>query len=205
MNTAPLLRGLAAATALLLTGCASPTTELTALPSGSWTLDDGHSSVTWQVRHMGLSLYTARFDTAEAVLDFDADTPEASQLTAIIDAASVSTGDPDFDQVLRDSWLHAGNHPQIIFTTTNIQRTGDTSGIATGLLTLNGREREATMQIEFYGGLYNFLEGRNALGFAGDMTIDRSDFGVGNLPASIVGHEVHIHIEAEFLQQEPAQ
>jgi hypothetical protein len=32
------------------------------------------------------------------------------------------------------------------------------------------------------------------------MTIDRRDFNVGILPATIVGNEVRVHIEAEFLK-----
>ena len=202
LRTKILARNLAASAAFLLTGCATPTTELAQLPSGAWALDAAHSSVTWQVRHMGLSLYTARFEAISASLNFDADDPTASQLTAIIEAASVSTGDPDFDDVLRESWLQADRHPQITFTSTRIEQTSDTRGIVTGMLSLNGRQMETSMQVEFYGGLYNFLEGRNALGFSGEMTIDRSDFNIGNLPTTIVGHDVDIHIEAEFLQQE---
>lgn len=200
--TGRLARALALSTALLVTACATPTTDLTVLPSGAWELDAAHSSVTWQVRHMGLSLYTARFEAVSATLDFDADNPENSQITAIIEAESIYTGDPEFDQLLANSWLNVGAYPQISFTSTRIERTGETSGIATGLLSLKGRQIETQMQIEFYGGLYNFLEGSDALGFSGDLTIDRTDFGIGSLPTTIVGNEVHIHIEAEFLARE---
>lgn len=186
---------------LLLAGCITPTTDPARLPAGAWELDPGHASVTWQVQHMGLSQYVARFDGLQASLDFDPQDPAASNLTAIIDAASVSTGDPDFDRELADGWFNAGRHPQIIFVSETIEVTGDTTGQVRGQLTLNGQTRESVMDVRFYGGVFNLLEGRDAIGFAGDLVIDRTEFGVGSLPQSIVGHEVRVHIEAEFLRQ----
>jgi len=150
---------------------------------------------------MGLSWYTGRFDDVTASLEFDPEHPERAQLTAIIEAASVSSGDTEFDQALADDWLQADRHPQIIFQSTRIETTDDTHGRAYGLLTLNGQSADTMMEIEFYGGVFNFLEGNDAIGFGADLVIDRNAHGIGNLPHSIVGPEVRIHIEAEFLLQ----
>lgn len=185
----------------LLAACATPTTDPHRLPAGSWALDSEHASVVWRVRHLGLSWYTGRFDSLAASLDFDPAHPEAAQLTAIIDTASLSTGDPEFDRILANDWLHAAQNPQIIFTSERIELIDATHGRAFGRLAMNGREAEAVMEIEFYGGSFNMLAGRDTVGFAADMVIDRTDFGVGSLPASIVGTEIRIHIEAEFLRQ----
>jgi polyisoprenoid-binding protein YceI len=193
---------LALFTALALSACVSPaTTDPAELPAGDWSLDPGHTSVTWQVRHLGLSWYTARFDTARASLSFDPADPESAQLTAIVDAASVSTGDPDFDETLRGSgWFDAGRHREIVFRSTRIEVTGETTGRIHGELTLKGVSADAVLETEFYGGTFNPLEGAQALGFAADMTIDRTDFGVGNLPGNFIGDEVRLRIEAEFLR-----
>ena len=195
-------RILALLTALALTACVSPaTTDPAELPSGEWTLDPGHTSVTWQVRHLGLSWYTARFDAAEASLSFDPASPEDAQLTAVIDAASVSTGDPDFDETLRGSgWLAVERHREIVFRSTRIEVTGEATGRIHGELTLKGVTSDAVLETEFYGGTFNPLEGAQALGFGADMTIDRTDFGVGNLPGNFIGDEVRLRIEAEFLR-----
>ncbi len=198
------LRAAGAAFAMaLLASCAGvPVTEPSELPAGEWRLDPRHASVTWGVRHFGLSWTTGRFDAMDASLTFDPQNPEAARLTAIAETGSVSTGLADFDGVLRGSaWLAAEESPQIVFTSTGIEVTGERTGRVTGALTLRGVTNEAVMEVEFYGGNFNFLEGRDALGFAGDMVIDRRDFGVGNLPATIAGNEVRIHIEAEFLKE----
>mgnify|MGYP006274244977 FL=1 len=190
-------------TALALTACVAPaTTDPAELPAGQWTLDPGHTSVTWQVRHLGLSWYTARFDAAEASLSFDPASPEDAQLTAVIDAASVSTGDPDFDETLRGSgWLAVDRHPEIVFRSTRIEVTGETTGRIHGKLTLKGRTADTVLETEFYGGTFNPLEGAQALGFGADMVIDRTEFGVGNLPGNFIGDEVRLRIEAEFLRE----
>tara|TARA_R110002124_G_scaffold52996_1_gene152099 strand:+ start:13599 stop:14210 length:612 start_codon:yes stop_codon:yes gene_type:complete len=186
--------------ALLIAACATPTTDPRRLPAGSWVLDDAHASVIWRVRHFGLSWYTGRFDSLAASLDFDPANPQAARLTAIIDAASISTGNAGFDRDLANDWLHADQHPQIIFTSERIELIDPTHGRAFGHIAMNGRTIDAVMEIEFYGGSYNMLAGRDTIGFGADMVIDRTDFAVGSLPASIVGTEIRIHIEAEFLR-----
>ncbi|WP_300532705.1 YceI family protein [Maricaulis sp.] len=194
------LHALALALPLFIAACATPTTDPARLPAGQWELDQGHASVVWRVRHLGLSWYTGRFDSLRASLDFDAERPDEAQLTAIIDTASISTGDSDFDRTLAQDWFNAERHPEIRFTSNRIEITGETTGRAYGTLRLNGRTEETVMEIEFYGGLFNLLEGRNTIGFGADMVIDRSAFGIGNLPETVLGREIRIRIEAEFLE-----
>jgi polyisoprenoid-binding protein YceI len=199
------MRLIAALACLLLTACVSaPSVDPERLPAGEWELDREHASVTWRVRHLGLSWYAARFDALDARLSFDPARPEAAELTAVIEAASVSTGDRDFDETLRGAaWFDASRHPQIVFRSTRIEVTGETTGRVHGELTLKGVTRPAVLETEFYGGLFNPLEGRRAVGFGADLVIDRTDFGVGRLPPGFIGDEVRVRIEAEFLRAAP--
>lgn len=187
--------------ALMLSACLTPTTDPQRLPAGEWGLDPDHASVTWSVQHMGLSKYTGRFDRIDASLAFDPERPDLARLVAIIEADSISTGDPEFDRQLADDWLQAERAPQLTFRSTAIEVKGATSGRVTGTLTLRGQTRPAVMDVTFYGGAFNPLTRRDTIGFAGDLVINRTEFGVGNLPAAIVGHEVRIHIEAEFQRE----
>jgi len=199
-----MIRSILIIAALCLTACVSaPQTDPAELPAGGYTLDPAHASVTWRIRHLGLSWYTARFDTAEASLQFDPQNPANAQITAIVDANSISTGDPDFDETLRGaSWFAAERHPEIVFRSTRIEPTSETTGRVFGDLTVKGVTRPVVLETEFYGGLFNPLEGRRALGFGADTTIDRTEFGIGNLPGNFIGDEVRVRLEAEFLQSE---
>ncbi|PWE17595.1 polyisoprenoid-binding protein [Marinicauda salina] len=197
-----LIRRLVLFAALLVSACVSaPTTDPAELPAGDWTLDQAHTQVIWRARHMGLSWYVGRFDDAEASLSFDPADPEAAQITAIVRAASISTGDPDFDARLL-GWLGAERHPEIVFRSTRIEITGERAGRVHGELSLNGITRPAVMETEFYGGVQNPLEGRQAVGFGGDLVIDRTEFDVAGLGSNFVGTEVRLSIEAEFLETE---
>lgn len=192
------------ATMLLLASCVSaPVTDPARLPAGAWELDAEHTSVTWQVRHLGLSWYTARFDGVRASLEFDPARPEEAELTAIVDAASVSTGDPDFDALLRGSgWLDAARHPEIVFVSNRIVVTGERAGEVHGLLTLKGVTQEVVMETEFYGGVFNPLIRRNMLGFRGYFEIDRTQFDIGRLPGNFIGDTVRLSVEAEFIARD---
>ncbi|MCH8489673.1 MAG: YceI family protein [Oceanicaulis sp.] len=199
------MRLLAPLACLVLSACISaPSVDPERLPAGEWALDAGHASVTWRVRHLGLSWYTARFDEIDARLSFDPARPEAAELTAVIEAASVSTGDRGFDDILRGAaWFDASRHPQIVFRSTRIEVTGETTGRVHGTLTVKDVTRPAVLDTEFYGGVFNLLEGRRAVGFGADLIIHRIDFGVGRLPPGFIGDEVRVRIEAEFLRAAP--
>jgi len=199
------MRWLLALAILFLSGCVSaPTRDPVELPAGNWQLDPLHSSVIWRSRHFGLAWYTARFDTMSASLTFDPENPEAAQLTAIIDASSVSTGNPSFDEQLRGpNWFSAERHPQIIFESTSIELGEDGAGQAIGEMTIRGTTQPAVLDIRFYGGTYNFLENTDMIGFGADAILSRREFGIGGfIPAAIAGDEVRIRIEAEFLLEE---
>lgn len=188
---------------LVLSGCLSaPSTDPVDLPAGEWRLDPGHASVTWRIRHLGLSWYTARFDQIDASLSFDPANPETAQLTATVEAASVSTGDLSFDETLRGSgWFDAERHPQIVFVSERVDVTGETTGRIHGTLTMKGQSHPAVLETEFYGGVFNILEGRQALGFGADLVVDRTQYDIGRLPGNFIGDEVVLRIEAEFLQE----
>jgi len=204
MEAALLRPGVTALALLGLAGCASaPSTDPLTLPAGEWRLDENHAFVSWRARHMGLSYVIGRFDEMDATLVFDPQRPERSELTAVVQAASISTGDPDFDETLR-GWIGARAHPEIVFRSDRIEVTGAAAGRVHGALTLNGLTRPAVLETEFYGGLRNPLELRQAVGFGADLSIDRAEFDIEGLGARFVGEEISLRIEAEFLRARDA-
>ena len=66
---------------LALSACALTATQtpqaLQSLPAGAYQLEKPHGSLTFRVKHLGLSYYTARFADFDATLDFDPKAPEA--------------------------------------------------------------------------------------------------------------------------------
>ena len=192
---------LATTSLLFLTACYSPPQTITSeLKAGNYVLDPTHASVIWSLSHAGLSNYQARFDSIEGTLSFEPDTPENSQLDIRIDPKSVSTGLPDFDNTIAtDSrYFDAEKFPDIRFTSTQINITGDTGGTVTGDLTFRGVTKPVTLDVTFNGAGKSFGHAGDTLGFSATGTLDRTEYGLTYLSNFGIGSDIKLRIEAEF-------
>lgn len=175
--------------------------------AGVYKLDPAHASVTWKISHLGLSFYTARFTKFNAELDIDPEKPADAKLSVTVDATSVRTDYPfadskDFDKELVESpnFFNAKKFPEITFASTAIELTGDKSAKVTGDLTLLGVTKPVTMDVRLNGQIMHPFKKKPAIGFSGETTIQRSDFGMTHLVPN-VGNEVQLLIEAEFIKE----
>ncbi len=189
---------------LLLAACiTAPDPIPSAAPHGAYTLDKSHASLILRLEHgAGLSMFTARFDDFDAVLDFDPNQPEKSRLSVVIETASINTGMAEFDKKLAGTknLLDANAHPQIRFVSTDIILNGPQDGTVSGQLTLRGISQVVTLLVHFNGSARDPLRGAQVLGFSADGQFSRSTFGANAWSNFGVGDEIKIHIEAEFLK-----
>ena len=123
---------LALCTALFISQGALAEESFKQVPAGIYTLDPTHASITWQVNHLGLSNYTARFTKFTAEVDYNPKNPEESVITASIDPTSIKTDYPypqkkDFDKKLveNEDWFNASAFPKIDFKSTKLEMTGE--------------------------------------------------------------------------------
>ncbi|MBS3961392.1 MAG: polyisoprenoid-binding protein [Sandarakinorhabdus sp.] len=175
------------------------------VPAGVYELDKTHASLTWQIRHLGLSNYTARFASYDATINLDPADPTRSSVSVTIDPRSVRTDFPfpekeNFDAVIAERFLRAGAHPTITFRSTGLKATGATTGKLTGDLTLMGITRPVTLDVTLNGAIEHPFRKIPALGFSATGTFKRSDFGSKELQGPI-GDEIRLIIEAEFLKK----
>jgi len=184
-------------------------------PAGNYAMDSRHASVVWRLRHMGLSIYTARFDGCtvtqgptcvtpgvSATMAFNPQHPEQSTVNATIQVAAVDTGlgnDHAFDREIGNMLSDNGAAPTITFASTSVTRTGPATGLVAGNLTLHGQTHPVTMEVTFQGGrVPPFHNNKYVLAFTGRTIIQRSQWGVVN---QFVGNDVEIIIQGEFVQQ----
>lgn len=194
--------------AMTLPAQANPT--LDGVASGLYNLEKTHAFLTWTVRHNGISGYTVNFTDFDADLVFDADNPEASQLSVRIDPTGLNTNYPDPDrkadwetEIANDArFLNAGAFASITFESTSVEQVGEFDGTVTGDLTFLGVTKPVTLDVA-YGGVANppWFGQRDVIGFTASTTINRSDFGQTSM-AGIVSDEVRIEFSGEFLQAE---
>jgi polyisoprenoid-binding protein YceI len=175
-------------------------------PSGTYAIDPSHASVVWRVRHMGLSMYTGRFNAIAATLNLNAAQPQLSTLNVTLQATSVDTGNRNaqgeaaFDQTIANRVFGAQANPEITFVSTRITSADGVTGQVEGNLTLNGVTRPVTLDVTFNGGRLVLITQKYTLGFSARGTIHRSEFGA-DAWSTAVGDEVEIVIEAEFHRQ----
>lgn len=197
---------LATSVALILAACASliaPNVESgsVALKPGAYELDKNHAALLFKISHSGYSLFVGRFETFGATLDFDADNVAAARVEAIIDVSSLDVANDDFADTLKGAgWFNSAAHPQAVFKSTAIEKTGETTGRMTGDLTLKGVTAPVTLDVTFNGGANDFLRGGYVVGFSAKGSFSRNSFGVDKFEG-IVSDNVAIEIEAEFVRR----
>jgi polyisoprenoid-binding protein YceI len=175
------------------------------VPAGEYVLENTHASVTWRVKHLGLSNYPARFVKFDSTINLDPKDVTKSSVTVTIDPRSVRTEFPfpekeDFDKVVAEKFLRAGEHPSITFASTGLTATGATTGKLTGNLTLAGVTKPVTLDVTLNGAKEHPFRKVPVLGFSATGSFKRSDFGLTDL-IPMISDEVELMIEAEFLKK----
>lgn len=178
-------------------------TEEATLSSGNYILDPTHTSIIFRVMHMGFSPFAGGFDTTEGTLDFNADDPTASALSITVKADSVDTNSDHLDDGLKDAKMFdVSNYPDVTFTATEIEVTGDNTGTITGDLTIKDVTKPVTLNARLTGNGVHPMKNAKTIGFYADTRLTRSEFNL-NEWLGLVGDDVTLSIAAEFNEAAP--
>lgn len=166
-------------------------------------LDPEHLAITFSTHHLGLADVVGQFLTAQGSFTYDEAAGDVSGMRVTIEAESVFTNHKARDDHLRGGdFLDAGDHPEIVFVSTGSEKTGESTGILRGELTILGTTRPIELTVTRLGdGTYPFGDGHYAIGYRAETTIKRSAFGMTyGVEAGWVGDEVDIWIEGEAIR-----
>lgn len=164
-------------------------------------IDPTHTFPSFAVSHLGFSYQRGRFDRSQGTIVLDL-TAGRGRIDVSIEAASVDTGDPALEKVLREAnFLDAERHPQIRFSGDQFYfRDGVPSGVD-GALTLRGVTHPLGLAINhFHCGLHP-LTRKQTCGANAVTVLNRSEFGMTHL-VPLVGDEVRIEIQIEATRDE---
>ncbi len=172
----------------------------------TYQLDPAHSSAHFVVRHMMISNVRGTFTKLEGTVEYDPDKPGETKIDAAIDAASISTREPQRDAHLRSAdFLDVEKYPTLTFRSRRVEAAGEGEAKVTGDLTIHGVTREVTLKVEGPTPEMKDPWGNLRLGAAASTRIKRSDFGLTYNAALetggfLVGDEIKIEIEVELLK-----
>ncbi|HWJ79463.1 MAG TPA: YceI family protein [Niallia sp.] len=167
-----------------------------------WTVDQSHSAVGFEVKHMMVSKVKGQFNNYTALVEA---TDLVDLTTASIefkfDVASIDTRSEDRDNHLKSAdFFDIEKYPSIDFKSTNITNDGEDFKV-TGDLTIKDVTKSVTFDVEF-GGKGKNPWGVEVYGFEAEAKINREDFGLTwnaalETGGVLVGKDIKIKVELE--------
>jgi polyisoprenoid-binding protein YceI len=149
------------------------TISVNAIPTGTYNVDPAHSSVGFEVRHMGIATVRGKFTEFQGTVDATGDAPA---LSGAVEVKSIDTGDENRDTHLTSpEFFDAENNPQISFHSTAA------GALTNGTIQLNGEItiKGITKPIELTGEVAEGGAdpwGNERIGLELETVIDRRDF-----------------------------
>jgi polyisoprenoid-binding protein YceI len=156
------------------------TTTATAVQdlTGDYTLDVTHTRLGFVARHAMVTKVRGAFTEFDgsAHLDFADPTKSSAQLS--IQVASITTGQNQRDEHLRNNdFFDAPTYPTITFASTKVEKVSDDTYRITGDLTIKDVTKPVEIDFEFTGSEKDPF-GNTRVGFEGKTVINRKDWGV---------------------------
>lgn len=187
---------------LLAAGLAFGLASAAAAAPETYTLDPSHSQIVFSYNHLGFSTTTGMFSGFEGTIRFDAEDPAASSVEVAFPTASLITGwDERTAHFLTADFFGAEEAPEISFTSSAIEVTGEKTGKITGDLTINGITKPVVLEAEMTQMGEHPMAKAPWVGFNATTTIVRSDFDMGQF-APFIGDEVSVSISIEAMKAE---
>lgn len=162
--------------------------------AGVYNGDPQHSAVIARVSHLGYSMSVFRFDQVDTRLVWNPAQPTASKLYATVRTASISTPVKGFAAKLAGpEFLNAAQFPTATFVSTTVRQIDPRRGEIDGQLTLLGKKRPVTLQVNLVGAGKG-LVGKPRIGGTARAMINPKDFG---MPPLIVD-PIELVMDVEF-------
>lgn len=175
-------------------------THAPAAPARAYAIDPVHSTVTFKVRHLGVSNFYGRFNQVTGSFLLDRDDAANSSVSVEIATASVDTHDEGRDKHLKSpDFFDVKKHPKITFESTSVAE-AEGGFQVTGKLTYRGVEKEITTRAEFIGSGSTFMGDR--AGLEARLQVRRSEFGDTKfVKEGALGDEVDLIVSLEGVSQ----
>jgi polyisoprenoid-binding protein YceI len=165
-------------------------------PSGTYTVDPIHSSLTFAVRYGGVGRFRAAFEDISGTLDASGSEP---RLEGAAKVESLTIKLPPFrEHMLSPEFFDLANHPEITFRSTKADLADDGTATVEGELTINGITKPITGKGTWEGPVEGLGGPRVALDLQATIE-NRFDFGISydaKLPGGgdAVGPEVTVSL-----------
>lgn len=145
--------------------------------AGTFVIDPTHSEIGFTARHAMVTKVRGSFTEFSGTASSEENLNNA-QINVEIDVNSVDTRNADRDGHLKTGdFFEVEKFPKITFTSTEVTAKDDETLVVTGDLTIKDVTKSVTIDFEFNGEAVDPF-GNTRVGFEGQTTINRQDFGL---------------------------
>lgn len=172
---------------------------LPASAADTYTLDNSHTYPRWQASHFGFSTHRGQFNRTSGKLVLDAKAGKGS-IEVSVDAASVSTGDPKFDEHLKSAdFFDVSKHPTITFKSKTMKFEEGKPVSASGDFTMLGVTKPLTFRVSQVKCGMNPIVKKEACGAEVTGTVKRSAHGMKyGIPG--ISDDIRLTIQVEAIK-----
>jgi polyisoprenoid-binding protein YceI len=161
----------------------------------NYEMDGMHSGVTFKISHVGLSWVFGRFNDLSGNFTIDPSNPAGDSFAMTIKTESIDTNNRKRDEHLSSpDFFNVKQFPAIAFQSTAV-KPGQDGYQVTGDLTMHGVTKPVTFTLKG-GKAAEFPKGVRRTGFATQLALKRSDFGIDKF-ADMLGDDVYIEVSFE--------
>lgn len=168
----------------------------------TWSVDPMHSSVNFNIKHMGISFVQGRFDKFDGTISTPGANLEDAKLNFNVYTESINTGVDPRDKHLRSGdFFEVEKFPSMTFEGATVSQAKGNVYTVKGKLTIKGVTKEITIPVTF-GGVSKNQQGKEVAGLQAKFTVNRLDYNIKYDPSGAgVAKDVEVTLFFELAKQ----
>lgn len=167
-------------------------------------VDDEHFSIVFEIMHIGYAPVMGMFREVEGQFVYDEEARELKSGQLVFQSESVFTNHKKRDEHVRnEDFLNSEEYPEITYTVTGFETTGENTGKVTGYLEMLGQTRPVVLDVTLNkSAVYPFGHEEYTLGISASTTLKRSEWGMTyGIDQAMVGDEVTLRFGFEAIRE----
>lgn len=167
-----------------------------------WIVDPMHSSVNFNIKHMGINFVQGRFDKFDGKVSTEAANLDNATFAFDVDVNSINTGTDMRDKHLKSpDFFDADQYPAMSFRSKSITKDKNNTYILKGALKIKETVKDVSIPVTF-GGVTKNQQGKEVMGFQAKFTVNRLDYGIKYDPTGAgVAKDVDVSLYFELVKQ----
>lgn len=168
----------------------------------AWVVDPMHSSINFNIKHMGISFVQGKFDKFDGKVGTAGNNLDKGEFSFIVYPISINTGVEKRDKHLTSGdFFDAERFPEIKFEGVTATKEKDNTYTLKGKLTIKDVTKEIKVPVTF-GGVAKNQQGKEVLGLQSKFTINRLDYNIKYDPTGAgVAKDVEVALYFELIKQ----